>query len=67
MDFKGNENSSISYEILVGLKPGSNYIWSVLRQKKISEYLQIELNYNGRKSEVNKTIHSGGLNIRAVF
>jgi len=67
MDFKGNENSSISYEILEGLKPGSNYIWSVLWQKKISEYLQIELNYNGRKSEVNKTIHSGGLNIRAVF
>jgi len=67
IDYSGTLNTSISYEILEGLKSGKNYVWSALWYKKISKYLQLELNYSGRKSEENKIIHSGGLSVRAVF
>ncbi|MCF6366648.1 MAG: hypothetical protein L3J35_10650 [Bacteroidales bacterium] len=65
--FSGTTNTPVSYEMLDGLMPGKNYIWSAGWYKKITKYLQLELNYSGRKSEENKIIHSGGLSVRAVF
>ena len=67
IDYSGVSNTSVSYEILEGLKAGKNYVWSVLWYKKLTKYLQLELNYSGRKSEENKIIHSGGVSVRAVF
>ncbi|MCD4795088.1 MAG: hypothetical protein K8R54_17790 [Bacteroidales bacterium] len=67
IEFEGAANTSISYEMLEGLQSGKNYVWSVLWHKQLSEYLQLELNYSGRKSENNKIIHTGGLSIRAIF
>ena len=67
INYSGASNTSVSYEILEGLKAGKNYVWSVLWFKKITKYLQLELNYSGRKSEENKIIHSGGVSVRAVF
>ncbi len=67
INFEGVTNTSVSYEMLEGLQGGRNYVWSVLWYKQLSEFLQLELNYSGRKSEDNKIIHTGGLNIRAIF
>jgi len=67
ISYLGKNNTSISYEILEGLKTGKNYIWSVLWFKRITKYLQLEINYSGRKSEENKIIHSGGVSVRAIF
>lgn len=60
-------NTALGFEMLEGLKPGVNYTWTIGYQRSISKNLQISIQYNGRKSEVNKAIHSGGMEVRAFF
>ncbi|RYM32413.1 hypothetical protein ERX46_14140 [Brumimicrobium glaciale] len=67
INYSGNQNSALSYEMLESLKPGRNYTWNVNYQRNISKNLQISLQYNGRRSEDSKTIHSGGVEVRAFF
>ncbi|MEP2936299.1 MAG: hypothetical protein ABJM06_12170 [Gilvibacter sp.] len=66
-DFTGSPFSPVSYQILEGLSPGTNFTWSVLFQKKITKYLDANVSYFGRKSELSKTIHSGSVQLRAYF
>ncbi len=65
--YKGPSASAISYEILEGLQSGKNYLWTVQWYKKLTNALQIEFNYSGRKTEESKIIHTGGMSIRAFF
>ena len=66
-NFTGNSNSPVGYEMLEGLQPGDNFVWNVVAQKKLTSYLHLNLNYNGRKSEFANTIHTGSIQLRAVF
>lgn len=63
----GNQNSALGFEMLEALRPGINYTWNVGYQKSVSKNLQISIQYTGRKSENTKTIHSGGMEVRAFF
>ncbi|MDD2982107.1 MAG: hypothetical protein PHQ74_01850 [Crocinitomicaceae bacterium] len=65
--YNGNPGSSLGFEMLESLKTGKNYTWNIGYQRSISKSLQISVQYNGRKSENNKTIHSGGMEVRAFF
>lgn len=65
--YNGNTNSPLAFEMLNSLKPGNNYTWSVLVQRTINKNMQVNLNYNGRKTEANKIIHTGGVQVRAFF
>ena len=65
--YDGPVNSSLGNEMLSGLKPGTNITWAVTVQRKLSDNLQVDLTYNGRKSEDVKTIHVGGAQVRAFF
>ncbi|NRD19137.1 hypothetical protein HNV08_03680 [Winogradskyella eckloniae] len=65
--FDGNSNSPVGYQILEGLQPGNNYTWNLLTQKKLTKYLDLNLNYFGRKSETSKTIHTGTVQLKAYF
>jgi hypothetical protein len=65
--YDGIQNSALGFEMLEALKPGINYTWNIGYQRSISKNLQISIQYNGRKSEGNKTIHSGGMEVRALF
>jgi len=66
-EFEGNAFSPVSFQILEGLEPGRNFTWNVLAQKKITKFLELNINYNGRKSENSKTIHTGNVQLRAFF
>ncbi len=66
-DFVGNENSAVAFQMLEGLQPGTNYTWNLSFQRKITSYLDVNLNYLGRKSETSKAIHTGTLQLRASF
>ena len=66
-EFEGNTNSPVAYEILEGLQPGKNFTWNLLAQKKITKFLDLNLNYFGRKTETSKTIHTGTIQLRAYF
>ncbi|MCH2223687.1 MAG: hypothetical protein MK066_02880 [Crocinitomicaceae bacterium] len=65
--YDGIANSALGFEMLEGLKPGVNYTWNVSYQRSISKSLQLSIQYNGRKSEENRPIHSGGMEVRAFF
>ena len=65
--FEGNNNSPIAYQMLEGLQPGKNYTWSLLFYRKINSFLNLNLNYLGRKSETSKTIHTGTIQLKAIF
>ena len=66
-DFSGNPNSPVGYQMLEGLQEGTNYIWAFLWSKKLNSFLNVNLNYKGRKSLNSKTIHTGTINLKAVF
>jgi hypothetical protein len=66
-DFEGNPNSPVAYQMLEGLQPGSNFTWSLLAQKKLTKFLDLNINYLGRKTESSKAIHTGSVQLRAYF
>lgn len=65
--YDGEVNSSLGFEMLNGLKNGTNFTWNANFQRTLSNNLQLSLNYLGRKSEDNKAIHTGGVQVRAFF
>lgn len=67
ISYDGEVNSSLGNEMLAGLKPGTNGTWSLSLQRNLSNNLQVDLTYNGRRSEGVPVIHVGGAQVRAFF
>lgn len=67
IDFQGNQNSSLGFELLEALKPGTNLVWQASYQRSVSKNLQVSFQYSGRKSEASKSIHAGGMEVKAFF
>jgi hypothetical protein len=67
IDFNQPENTPLAYEMLEGLKQGVNYTWNASLQRNISSAFQLSLNYEGRKPDGIKVIHTGGIQARAFF
>lgn len=65
--FDGNEFSSVGFQMLEGLQTGQNLTWRLLLQKNITQFLDINFNYQGRKSETSQAIHTGNVQLRAYF
>ena len=65
--YEGNPNTPVAYQMLEGLQPGKNFTWSLLAQKKLTKFLDLNLNYFGRKTETAKTIHTGTIQLKAYF
>lgn len=65
--FEGQENTPLGNELLNGLRPGTNYTWSIAIQRNLSNNLQVDITYNGRRSEGLPIVHVGGAQVRAFF
>ncbi|WP_396157795.1 hypothetical protein [Flavobacterium sp.] len=65
--FVGDSQSPVAFQMLEGLQPGKNMTWRLLLQKNLTQFLDINVNYQGRKSETSKTIHTGNVQLRAYF
>lgn len=65
--YTGNPFSAVAFEMLEALKPGANYTWTLQFQRNIGKNLQLTLQYSGRKSMNAKSIHNGGMELRAFF
>ncbi len=65
--FSGDQMSAVAFQMLEGLQPGENLTWQLLLQKNLTEFLDINLNYQGRKSETSDAIHTGSVQLRAFF
>ncbi|MGJ8743049.1 hypothetical protein [Polaribacter sp.] len=66
-NFTGDTNTPVAYQMLEGLQAGKNYTWNLLFNRKLNSFLNLNLNYLGRKSENSKTIHTGSVQLRAIF
>ncbi|MFD2551246.1 hypothetical protein ACFSQP_05400 [Bizionia sediminis] len=66
-NFSGSANTAVAYQMMEGLQPGKNFTWSVLAQKKLTSFLDLNLNYYGRKSETSQVIHTGNVQLKAYF
>ncbi|WP_246566144.1 hypothetical protein [Kaistella soli] len=65
-DFTGNNFSIVGNQMLDGLKPGKNQVWSVFLQQSINSFIQLNVNYEGRNSG-DRTIHIGSMQVKASF
>ena len=65
--FSGNQLSPVAFQMLEGLQAGSNSTWRLLIQKNLTQYLDININYQGRKSDNTPTVHTGNVQVRAFF
>lgn len=66
-NFEGDSNSPVGYQMLEGLQVGRNFTWNALVTQKLNSFLNLNLNYFGRKSEASKTIHTGMVQLKAIF
>ncbi len=67
VNFKGNVNSPLAYDMLQGLSMGQNDLWSINLQQRIGQNLQINMSYEGRKSGLIPVIHTGKMEARYLF
>ncbi|WP_148561670.1 hypothetical protein [Pontibacter korlensis] len=67
IDFDGDEASYVGYEILNALRPGNNMTWSLIMQQRLSNGLNISLNYDGRKANGVGAVHTGRTQVSVLF
>lgn len=65
--FVGDALLPVAFQMLEGLQPGKNLTWRLLLQKNLTQFLDININYQGRKTETSQTIHTGNVQLRAFF
>lgn len=65
--FDGEQNSTIEFDLLEGLKDGKNYIWNTLFTKRLSNSIDLNLSYEGRKTGDAPTVHIARAQIKATF
>lgn len=65
--YNAETNTPIAFEMLEGLKAGTNFTWGVNIQRNIGAGLQLSINYEGRRPAGLNTIHTGGAQVRAFF
>lgn len=66
-NFNGNATSPVGFQLLEGLQIGKNITWQLSLQKNITQFLDVSLNYQGRKSSNSLSIHTGTIQLRAFF
>jgi hypothetical protein len=65
--YNAQSNTPLAFEMLESLKPGLNLTWGVSFQRTIGNYLQLSLQYDGRKSENSPFVHIASMQLRAFF
>lgn len=65
-NFSGNSFSIVGNQMLEGLKPGKNQVWSLILQQALNSFINLSVNYQGRNSG-ERTIHIGSVQVRASF
>ena len=66
-DFEGNAFSPVGYQLLEGLQPGNNFTWNILAQKRITQFLDLNLSYFGRKGARFKDRSYRKCTVKSVF
>jgi hypothetical protein len=67
INFIGNANSPLAFDILNGLSNGKNLTWNISFGGKTKSNIQLNISYEGRKTQTFKTVHIGRAEARYIF
>lgn len=67
IDFTGDIGSPVAFVMLQSLRPGVNYTWQLNVNFNLSKNTNLSVIYDGRKSEEQRAIHTGSVNLRWLF
>ncbi|MBI1192036.1 MAG: hypothetical protein GC205_02520 [Bacteroidetes bacterium] len=67
VEFSGESASPVAFAMLEGLQNGTNLLWNLGYDRKLSRFLQLGLNYEGRKTGTAPIAHIGRAQLRAIF
>ncbi len=67
MFYIGELNTPLSYDLLEGLSAGQNLLWNLSWQQKLASGLQVNLIYEGRKTQTAPAVHTGRMQVSALF
>jgi hypothetical protein len=67
VSFRGDISSPVGYDMLNGLTVGQNMVWNLNFQQRLGNNLQVNVNYDGRRSEGSDIIHVGRMEARYLF
>jgi len=67
VEFTGNQNSVVALEILNALRPGANFTWNVNLEQRLSNGLNINIAYEGRKAHGLNAVHTGRMQVAVLF
>lgn len=60
-------NTAVSYMMLDALLPGKNYLWTMDLTRRLTSYLELNFQYEGRKTGTSNIVHIGRASLRALF
>lgn len=63
----GDPQQSARFELLEGNQPGRNAVWSLLLTHYLGKNLELTVQYDGRASAAAPPLHTGRMQLRAVF
>lgn len=67
IQYNAQANSALSYAMLEGLLPGKNYLWTIDLTRRITRYLELSFQYEGRKAGTSGIVNIGRGQVRALF
>lgn len=67
INFTGNTNTPLAFDVLNGLSDGRNLTWKIGFGGKTAGNIQINLSYEGRKTSISPAVHLGRAEARYLF
>ena len=67
IQFTGDPNSPVGYVMLQGFRPGHNGLLSLSVRRKLNKVIQLDFRYEGRMAQGSSIVHTGSVQVRAVF
>ncbi len=67
IQFSGEQNTPVGFEILNALRPGNNLTWQTTVEQRLASGLNLSLTYDGRKPSGSRAIHTGRMQVSVLF
>jgi len=65
--FTGAANTTVGFMMLEGLKPGQNAVWAIDFTHRLMKNVEMNLQYEGRKSSNSNVVNIGRAGVRALL